>query len=108
MTLLELLTESGEALAGEALAGASATTDPSGGVTWDRVGRPFATSSVDGLSAEFRLDPAVAAAALGTPDTELSRRGPDWVRFRPEGLDGHALDRAEAWFGSAWRRAERP
>ena len=28
--------------------------------------------------------------------------------FSPAELDDHALDRAEAWFGSAWRRAERP
>jgi hypothetical protein len=60
------------------------------------------------MAAEFRLDPPVAAAALRTPDTGPSRRGEGWVRFRPDVLDHHALDRAEAWFGSAWRRAERP
>jgi hypothetical protein len=103
VTLLELLTA-----AGEPLAGVSVSVDPSGGVIWDRVGRPFATSSVDGLTAEFRLDPPVAAAAVRTPDTERSRRGEDWVRFRPDVPDKHALDRAEAWFGSAWRRAEHP
>jgi hypothetical protein len=27
------------------------------------------------------------------------------VAFAPGELDGHALDRAEAWFASAWRRA---
>ena len=102
MTLPELLTE-----AGEALVDVSVTSDAQG-LIWDRTGRPFATSSADGLTAEFRLDPAVAAAALRTPDTKSSRRGPDWISFTPEGLDDHALDRAEAWFGSAWRRVERP
>ena len=73
-----------------------------------RSGRAFAAVSTDGAVADFRLDPAVAGAALRTPDTAPSRRGPDWVSFSPETLDDHALDRAEAWFGSAWRRAERP
>lgn len=103
MTLLELLMA-----AGEAQADVSASVDPSGGLVWDRVGRPFAASSADGLAAEFRLDAPVAAAALRTPDTASSRRGQDWVRFRPDVLDDHALDRAEAWFGSAWRRSEHP
>lgn len=103
MILRGLLTE-----AAETLAGVSASTDASGGLIWDRTGRPFATSSGDGATTEFRLDPAVAAAALRTPDTGPSRRGPDWISFRPAGLDDHALDRAEAWFGSAWRRAEHP
>ena len=102
MTLPELLTE-----AGEALVDVSVTSDAQG-LIWARTGRPFATSSADGLTAGFRLDPAVAAAALRTPDTKSSRRGPDWITFSPEGLDDHALDRAEAWFGSAWRRAEGP
>ncbi len=57
---------------------------------------------------EFRLDPAVAAAALRTPDTSHLAAGQDWISFSPETLDEHAADRAEAWFGSAWRRAERP
>jgi hypothetical protein len=101
VTLPELLTE-----AGEALVDVSVTSDARG-LIWDRTGRPFATSSADGLTAEFRLDPAVAAAALRTPDTKSSRRGADWISFAPEGLDDHALDRAEAWFASAWRRADR-
>jgi len=102
VTLQELLTD-----AGEALVDVSVTSDVHG-LIWDRTGRPFATSSADGVTAEFRLDPAVASAALRTPDTKSSRRGPDWITFSPEGLDDHAVDRAEAWFGSAWRRAERP
>jgi hypothetical protein len=103
VTLADLLTE-----AAEDLAGVSATIETAGGVLWDRTGRPFAAAGVDGASAEFRLDPAVAAAALRTPDTGPSRRGADWIRFAPTDLDDHAIDRAKAWFGSAWRRAERP
>lgn len=63
-----------------------------------------AVASADGSSAEFRLDPAVAAAAQRTPDTSVSGRGPDWVRFSPIELDDHAIDRAVAWLGSAARR----
>ncbi len=103
MTLAELLFE-----AAEPLTDVSATVDPAGGVLWDRVGRAFAAISADGSAVDFRLDRAVADAALRTPDTARSRRGPDWVGFRPGTLDDHALDRTEAWFGSAWRRAERP
>ena len=103
MTLTDLLVE-----AAEPLPDVSASVHPAGGVLWDRVGRAFAAVSADGAVADFRLEGAVADAALRTPDTMRSRRGPDWVSFRPETLDDHALDRAEAWFGSAWRRAERP
>ena len=56
--------------------------------------------------AEFRLAPAVVAAALRTPDTARSPRGADWVAFAPAQVDGHALDRATAWLESAWRRAD--
>jgi hypothetical protein len=56
--------------------------------------------------AEFRLAPAVVAAALRTPDTARSTRGADWVAFAPSEVDGHALDRATAWLESAWRRAD--
>ncbi len=76
-----------------------------GGVEWRRGGRPFA--ALDGDAAEFRLDPLVAMAALRTPDTAASNRGTDWVRFSPAIVDGHAVDRAQAWLASAWRRAER-
>ncbi|HEV8546074.1 MAG TPA: hypothetical protein VGQ64_07250 [Candidatus Limnocylindrales bacterium] len=56
--------------------------------------------------AEFRLAPAVVAAALRTPDTARSPRGADWVAFAPLEVDGHAVDRATAWLESAWRRAD--
>src|SRR6478752_259154 len=45
---------------------------PEGAITWSRVGRPFSILAADGGSAEFGLDPAVAAAAVRTPDVEPS------------------------------------
>jgi hypothetical protein len=82
---------------------AESRTSPAGR-EWSIGGIVFAVVGPD--DAEFRLAPAVAAAALRTPDTAGSRRGPDWVAFRPAVLDRHALDRAEAWLASAWRRAD--
>ncbi len=75
----------------------------SGRVEWSRAGVAFAILADDGL--ELRLDPAVAAAALRTPDTSASARGLPWIRFAPRELDGPAVDRATAWFGLAYRRA---
>lgn len=66
--------------------------------------RPFAVVSEDAL--ELALDPPVARAALSTPDTRPSDRGPGWIRFAPKVADRYALDRAEAWLRSAHRRAE--
>lgn len=77
--------------------------DRDGGTEWSTGGIAFA--AVSGARAEFRLSPPVAAAALRTPDTQKSARGPDWVMFAPVELDRHATDRAEAWLASAWRRA---
>ena len=73
------------------------------GTTWSVAGRPFASVSDDGV--ELRLDPAIARAATRTPDTNMSARGPEWVRFAPRELDDHAIDRLEAWFAFARRRA---
>jgi hypothetical protein len=78
---------------------------PDGGTAFAVGTTTVAAVSADGSSAEFRLDPAVAAAAQRTPDTSTSERGPDWVRFVPATLDPHAADRAAAWLGSAARRA---
>jgi hypothetical protein len=70
-----------------------------------RVGdRLVAALGADGAG-EFRLDPAVAAAARRTPDTAASDRGAEWVSFAPETLDDHGADRAVAWLRSAARRA---
>ena len=61
-----------------------------------------------GGSFGFRLRPEIAAAALRTPDTTLSARGHDWISLQPHAVDAFALDRALAWFESAWRRAGEP
>jgi hypothetical protein len=71
--------------------------------SWSRGDRVFAV--LDGSGAELRLDVPIAAAALKTPDTTASTRGPEWVRFSPATLDGHAVDRLMAWFGLGYRRA---
>jgi len=99
MTLRELL----EAAA-LGLDDTSSSSDDVGAITWSRRGRAFAALSADGSVASFALDPAVAAAAIRTPDTTDSPRGAGWVDFAPDDLDDHAADRAEAWFESAHRR----
>ena len=84
------------------LPGATATTTgPTS--TWMLGGTPFAI--VEGGSVDLRLDAAVAAAALKTPETARSERGPEWVRYAPLTLEGHDLDRLVAWFALAHRRA---
>jgi hypothetical protein len=74
------------------------------GVEWSTGAVVFAAVGADG--AEFRLAQPVVEAALRTPATTRSNRGRDWVAFRPEELDQHAIDRATAWLASAWRRAD--
>jgi hypothetical protein len=80
------------------------TVESPGGREWRREGMVFAV--LHGRVAEFRLDPMLVGAALRTPDTRPSPRGPVWVAFEPGDLDDLALDRAEAWFVAAFRRAE--
>ncbi|MFL5641476.1 MAG: hypothetical protein ACJ77U_06650 [Chloroflexota bacterium] len=75
-----------------------------GAISWSRGGRPFSVLAANGDSAEFGLDPPVAAAAARTPDVEPSPRGAGWVVFTPAELDDHAADRAVAWLASAHRR----
>lgn len=74
-----------------------------GVVTWSIEGTPFAALGPAGI--EIRLDPAIAVAATRTPDGAPSPRGPEWVRFNPPELDGHAVDRLRAWLDHAHRRA---
>ena len=100
MNLREVMTD-----AARQLEEAAATAVP-GGVEWTRDGRPFAYLAADG-GAEFLLDERVAGAAIRTPDTIASSRGAGWVRFSPAELDAHGVDRAAAWFQSAYRRQER-
>ena len=77
-----------------------------GSMTWSRGETAFAV--VTGSSVELRLDPAVAAAALKTPGTAASQRGAEWVRYAPETLEAHDLDRLTAWYALAHRRAGEP
>ena len=99
LTLDEVL-----ASAADDLDGVSPSADATG-TTWSIEGVVFAAIARE--TAEFRLDAAVIGAALRTPDTRPSPRGPDWIAFAPLVLDDHAVDRAEAWFLSAARRAAR-
>jgi hypothetical protein len=71
--------------------------------TWSRAGHAFLAAAANGV--EFRLERAIAAAATRTPDAGPSPRGPEWVRFNPRELDGHAVDRVTAWFDLAYRLA---
>jgi hypothetical protein len=86
-------------------AGVEGERGADGTTAWSGVAGPFAVLAADGWSASFRLDPTLAAAAVRTPDTTSSDRGPDWVTFTPRDLDGHAIDRAMAWFAAAARRS---
>lgn len=90
----------------EAAAGLTGITslENAGAIEFRLGDRPFAAIEADG-AASFRLAPAVAAAAVHTPDTASSTRGPDWVTIRATRVDGHAVDRAVAWLESAWRNA---
>lgn len=76
-----------------------------GGVTsYETGGRPFAAAS--GRTVEFQLKPDIARAALRTPGTDPSTRGPDWVVFEPpEEPDRYDLDRLRSWFDMAARLA---
>jgi hypothetical protein len=76
-----------------------------GVTTWSMADVAFATLDAAGMTASFRLDAVLAGAARRTPDTGPSFLGPEWVEFRPAVLDGHAADRASAWFVAAVRRA---
>jgi hypothetical protein len=72
-------------------------------VEYARGGTVFAVR--EGLRVSLRLRPEVVEAALQTPDTARSHRGNDWIALQPRVVDGFALDRALAWFESAWRLA---
>jgi len=97
MTLAELFEEAGSSV------GAVDRREGAGGIEYLVDGRTFAALAAG--TAEFRLEPLVGRAALGTPDATPSPRGPEWVAFRPGELDRFASDRATAWFLSAWRHA---
>ena len=96
-TLRETLEASAEAIPEVRAATAGPTT------SWARGHQVFAI--FDGSAVELRLDVPIAAAAIRTPDTTVSTRGPEWVRFTPAAMDGHAVDRLTAWFALGYRRA---
>ena len=73
---------------------------------YSRNGRVFAAT--DATTASFLLLPDVAAAAARTPGTAASSRGPHWVTLELATSDRFTIDRAEAWFVSAWRAAGAP
>lgn len=75
-----------------------------GVITYETGGRPFAAAS--GHIVEFLLKPDIARAALRTPATKPSERGPDWVVFEPpDEPDRYDLDRLRSWFDMAARTA---
>jgi hypothetical protein len=75
-----------------------------GGVTaYARGGAVFAR--VSGLTMEIRLPADIADAALRTPDTVVDPDDRGWVRFTPADDERHVIDRATAWFQTAWRHA---
>ncbi len=56
---------------------------------------------------DLRLGSEIGEAALRTPDTHPSSRGPDWISFAPKTWDDLAIDRLHAWFRVAWKLAVR-
>ena len=62
----------------------------------------FATLSADGTTASFLLDPLVAGRGrAGRPTCAPRRAVAAGSTCRPRVVDGHAADRAGAWFLSA-------
>jgi hypothetical protein len=72
-------------------------------IEYSRAGVVFAAREDGRLS--FRLREEVVGAALRTLDTGSSARGADWISLSGAIADQFALDRAVAWFESAWRLA---
>ncbi len=105
VSLRDLLEAAGAAADDEAPWPIIAEVAGDGATTWAMEDVPFATLDAAGTTASFRLDPHLAGAARRTPDTSGSYLGPEWIEFRPPVMDGHAVDRATAWFHAAVRRA---
>lgn len=74
-----------------------------GGTEFVAGGHAFAR--LTGQTAEFRLRPEIAAAAVRTGDTAASHLGREWVAFTPRTFDQYALDRAQSWFELGHRLA---
>jgi len=99
LTLADVLAAAAEGLDGVT------RRDGDSAMSWLAGEPPAPFTTLEDGRASFRLDPLVARAALRTPDTQPSPRGAEWVTFAPDPLDDGAVDRAEAWFLSAYRRA---
>lgn len=81
-----------------------ARREVAGAVTYEAAGVPIAV--VRGAIAEFRLRPEMVRAALRTPGTSPSDRGPEWVTFdTPAELERYDVDRLRSWFEMAARLA---
>jgi hypothetical protein len=80
-----------------------AVSGDGGVVTYRRGDAVFARATADAL--EIRLPEDIADAALRTPDTLAVPGQPGWLRFVPAGSERHVIDRATAWFQTAWRHA---
>jgi hypothetical protein len=80
-----------------------AVTSEGDGVAYARGGPVFAR--VSSSTMQVRLPVDIAAAALRTPDTTLDPDDGGWVRFSPGADAQHVIDRATAWFQTAWRHA---
>jgi len=59
----------------------------------------------EGARLSFRLRPEIVQAARRTPDTSQSARGAEWIVLESTSADAFTLDRATAWFETAWRLA---
>lgn len=63
-------------------------------------------AAVHGATIAFRLRADMVAAALRTPGTDPSSRGPEWVSFEPAATpDRYDVDRLRSWFEMAARLA---
>jgi hypothetical protein len=93
-------------LAAEVAAGLEDVTlsGDGGVVVYARREAVFARATKDTI--ELRLPEDIAEAALRTPDTLAVPGQPSWVRFMPADAARHVVDRATAWFQTAWRHAE--
>jgi hypothetical protein len=81
-------------------------TMPSAAVTeYHRGQQLFAV--VDGNSVALRLRPDIAEAALRTPATAPSNRGPEWIDFAVDPGNAQDVDRLRAWLTIGWRSAQR-
>jgi hypothetical protein len=95
-----------EALCAELAEGLDEITSSSDGASTSYSRGDVAFARVAGSTLDVRLPGDIAEAALRTQDTaNATERG--WVRFTPADSERHVTDRAEAWFYTGWRHAER-